>query len=405
MEISLRAGMDMSKRILVVIHRLRTGGGAQRVASEVGSRLSKRGHDVSFFTFYSSESGYDIEGDSFTLKGQRKFYPLEYSLDIVRSAKEISKICEREDIETVVSFLHRCNVSVLLSKILFGNDARIIVSVRNNPRAMDKITNIQKKYLHPKADEIVVQTERIKQIIKQDFSIENVVIIPNPVQLKKIKELAEEEIPSKHKEIFGNDFVFINVGGLREQKGQWHLLRSFKKVTQELENSHLVILGEGELREELKDLRDKLDLDREVSFLGNVDNVFPYLRESDCFVLSSLHEGYPNVILEALSQNLPVISTDCVSGPREILSPELSLEEEIDYPYFGEYGIITPQLDEEILFEMIEEEPLSKQEEILSEAMVKVARSEAVEERYRNGIERLRGLVPERIVDKWEELL
>jgi len=397
--------MDMSKRILVVIHRLRTGGGAQRIASEIGSRLSKRGHDVSFFTFYRSESSYDIEGNLFTLKGQRKFYPLEYSLDIVRSAKEINKICEKENIETVVSFLHRCNVSVLLSKIIFGNDARIIVSVRNNPRAMDKITNIQKKYLHPKADEVVVQTERIKQIIKQDFSIENVVVIPNPIKLEKIKELAEEEIPSKHKDIFENDFVFINVGGLREQKGQWHLLRSFKKVTQEIENPHLVILGEGELREELEDLRDKLDLNRVVSLLGNVDNVFPYLTESDCFVLSSLHEGYPNVILEALSQNLPVISTDCVSGPREILCPKLSLEEEIDYPYFGEYGIITPQLEEKTLFETIEEEPLSKQEQILSEAMVGVAISEEVRERYKNGVERIRGLVPEKIVDKWEELL
>jgi glycosyltransferase involved in cell wall biosynthesis len=116
----------------------------------------------------------------------------------------------------------------------------------------------------------------------------------------------------------GEPFV-LAVGRLHKQKGYTHLLQAFARVVKQ-RPSHLVILGEGDDREELQRLAGSLGIASYVHLLGYAPNPLAYMRHAAVFVLSSVAEGFGNVIVEALACGTPVISTDCPHGPREILS-------------------------------------------------------------------------------------
>ncbi|HNJ96466.1 MAG TPA: glycosyltransferase, partial [Ferruginibacter sp.] len=105
----------------------------------------------------------------------------------------------------------------------------------------------------------------------------------------------------------------------------------------------LLIVGGGVMEEELKQKVHDLGMMDKIIFTGFEKNPFKYVSRSDCFVLSSDVEGFPNVLIEALACGKPVISTDCSSGPRELLAPATDLHHRaiIDYE-IGEYGILTP---------------------------------------------------------------
>jgi glycosyltransferase involved in cell wall biosynthesis len=181
--------------------------------------------------------------------------------------------------------------------------------------------------------------------LEDNFGIDNTFTIYNPIDTDKVSQLKDELLPSQEKEIFDSGFIFINIGRLHEQKGQKHLIRAFKQVVDYKKDSKLVIVGEGELKNELYNLIRELNLENNVFLLGRKDNVYKYLARSNCFVLTSLWEGLPNTLIEAIAVGLPVISTDCPTGPREIIAPELSVKEEINYPYQNDRGILLPALN------------------------------------------------------------
>ena len=97
------------------------------------------------------------------------------------------------------------------------------------------------------------------------------------------------------------------------------LLRSFKKIKEKYHDVDLIILGQGSLLEELQGQAKDLKIDEAVHFLGFVDNPYYYLKNSDVFVLTSKYEGFPHVLLEAMTLEIPIISTNCLTGPKDIL--------------------------------------------------------------------------------------
>ena len=136
----------------------------------------------------------------------------------------------------------------------------------------------------------------------------------------------------------GERFV-LAVGRLHKQKGYRHLLTAFARVVKQ-RPSHLVILGEGDDREELQGLADSLGVAAHVHLLGYKPNALAYMRQASVFVLSSHAEGFGNVIVEALACGAPVVSTDCPHGPREILAD-------------GRYGTLVPVGDVDALADAI----------------------------------------------------
>lgn len=133
--------------------------------------------------------------------------------------------------------------------------------------------------------------------------------------------------------------VLLGAGRLEPQKDFSTLIRAFAKVLKQ-RSCRLLILGEGKERSALQTLVDKLDLQDSIAMPGHVDNPFVFMAQSDVFVLSSAWEGFGNVIAEALAIGTPVISTDCRSGPREILKN-------------GQFGPLVPIRDPDTLAKAI----------------------------------------------------
>lgn len=130
---------------------------------------------------------------------------------------------------------------------------------------------------------------------------------------------------------------------MNSQKGQWHLLRAVKELIGDGLPIHLLILGEGELREALEREAARLKIENAVTFAGFVENPYKYMAHADAVVIPSLYEGFSNVMIEALACGAPVISTDDETGAREILAPDtdhrVKVKDRIDE---AAYGILVP---------------------------------------------------------------
>ena len=156
--------------------------------------------------------------------------------------------------------------------------------------------------------------------------------IYNPTDLSLINKKSKEPIKN---DIFNKikGKIIITAGRLAPAKNQILLLNAFNNI--KTKNVSLVILGSGELEEDLKTHCKKHSI-KNVYFLGNVPNPYQYIKKSDLFILSSRREGAANVIIESMAIGTPVISTDCPSGPREIIKD-------------NQYGLLVPLNNEKAL--------------------------------------------------------
>jgi len=189
---------------------------------------------------------------------------------------------------------------------------------RKNPLMAFIISKlISKFYLW--ADHIVCVSQSVKNSLIHRFNFDHnqISTIWNPVLTDNYWYLLDQ--PVSHPWFADRQYpVMLSVGRLTRQKNFPLLLRALSEVNQH-QSVRLIILGEGEDRVALESLRDELRLTSKVQFMGFVDNPFPYFREADLFVLTSLWEGLPTVLIEALAAGAPVIATDCPGGTREII--------------------------------------------------------------------------------------
>lgn len=412
----------MVNKILILVESLKVGGGSERFAATLGSELYDKGYDVSYLTLMDENPKFQFKGDYYTLnEGYIYVNSLKRGFDLLRYAPKIKKICEDLDIDTVISVSEVANFYAVLSRWLFGNKVRIISSQHINPGIFlhSPLKYRLIKFFYPRADEIVCVSKEIEKILNENYGIKNTSTIYNMMNIEENLKLSTEELPDQYKELFeekevteGNEkenFNFINVGRLKRQKGQWFLMRSFRRVVDKHPNARLFILGKGDLnadlRESLEVLIDDLDLKKNVFLLGDQENVFPFLKNSDCFVFSSLWEGFGLVLLEALSINLPIISTDCKVGPREVLCPELDLDEAVGYPYFGKHAILSKTFPNQLIFKNLEQTPLDESENMLANLMNEIIENSELRETYSNGQRRAEDFSYKRIIKEWEKLL
>jgi len=174
---------------------------------------------------------------------------------------------------------------------------------------------------YPKADIVVAVSKGVAEDLVENFGLppEKVRVIYNPVMVSEVQRMAAEEVDHPW---FKPDQppVILGVGRLVPAKDFPTLLRAFSLVRQ-VRPARLVILGEGkgEERPKLERIAYQLGIQNDVLMPGFVKNPYAFMAKSAVFVLSSAYEGCPNVVIEALACGCPVVSTDCRSGPREIL--------------------------------------------------------------------------------------
>ena len=391
------------KKILFIVPSL-SKGGAERVVATLSRSLSSE-YDINIAVFSSKRIDYEYEGELIDLEIPESQNRLIKNFKALRGIKKIKKEIEPD---VSVSFLPEPNLINVLSRT---EKEKTIISVRNMLSRILKNFKIPffiSRYIfkreYKKADAVIPNSEGLKRDLIENFDLpENKIkVINNPCPVEEIQEKSEEDLEKEEIETFEKPTI-ITVGSLTEQKGHWHLIRAFKEAKKEIKELNLVIVGEGPLRSYLERLVENLDLENDVHFLGFKDNPFKYVSRSEVFVLSSLYEGLPNVIIESLACGTPVISTDCKSGPREILAPNTDITKNTKNIEKAEYGILTPTLDGE---KRKANEPIIKEEEILSRAMTQIINNKEMKKEYsENARERVKEFRPDRIMKKWKKII
>ena len=219
----------------------------------------------------------------------------------------------------VISFQNSI-VSILLCRLL---GIKVIARVANHPNIvnvdgtlMTKISNFLKNYIYRYATLVITNSQITSKQIAMNTKAKTKTIY-NPSFSNKIVEMSNEPIDDER---FSNIKTkkIIAVGRLVKQKNFELLIRAFKVVLESID-AHLIIIGEGEKRDELIKLVEELNLINKVYLVGFQSNPHKYVKNSDLFVLSSLYEGLPNSLIEAIAVDTPAIATNCLSGPSEIL--------------------------------------------------------------------------------------
>ncbi|XWK88417.1 MAG: glycosyltransferase [Phormidium sp.] len=245
---------------------------------------------------------------------------------LVRSFPALIGYLQKNQPKALLSAMEDINVVALLCRRLAGVSTRVVVSVHNTLSVESKTSTQIKKRLapylarlfYPLADQVVAVSQgSAVDLINLGLSKESVKVIYNPVVTPELLKKAAE--PLTHPWFLpGEPPVILAVGRLDKQKDFPTLIRAFAQVKQQ-RPARLIILGEGQDRVSLEALVQELGLEKEVALPGFVDNPFAYMKRSALFVLSSLYEGLPTVLIEAIAVGTPVVSTDCKSGPAEIL--------------------------------------------------------------------------------------
>lgn len=334
----------MKKNAAFIIPSLKNGG-AERVLSTISMNLDENINQY-IFTWNGKEPDYDFNGEIVEIDIQNSTSLIKNINVLFKRVKEVKKYKKQYNIDTCISHLEGPNIVNLLSK---GNEKTVITV--HNFQSKERtglygfIFRTLMRLLYNRADKIVAVSNAIKEDLANNFNIneEKIEVIYNPFDCKSIEELATEELEEEYKEIFEND-VIINVGRLTKQKGQWHLIKSFYELKKLYKDIKLVILGKGELEDELKELVEILNLNKDVFFLGYHKNPFKFIKNSKVFALTSLYEGFPMCLAESMICGTPIVSVDCKSGPREML--DIKNIENKDVIQFVDYGVLVDNFKE-----------------------------------------------------------
>lgn len=364
----------MKDNIMMIIPTL-SSGGAERTLSNLANSL-KDYYNIKFVVFDAQKNIYKCDVPIIDLNITSKIGRVGKAYNLIKKIIKVKKIKKNEKIKCTISFLQTPNLINVLTK---GKD-KVIISIRNEASKYNKKTDY---YTIKHADLVVAISRMVEYGIIDKFQIEKKKskTIYNGCDINRIQKQAKMDENIKFKEVFNaNNKVIINIGRLTNQKGQWHLIRAFKLVVEKVKNAKLVILGEGELEGYLRELISDLDLENKVLLIGFTSNPYKYMIKSDVFVFSSLYEGLGNSILEAMACQLPIISTDCKSGPREILAPNTDLKSTCDDVEKCEYGILVPVCDGTYYRA---NDKITEEEKKLADAIIKMINDEDELKKYK----------------------
>jgi len=233
--------------------------------------------------------------------------------------------CERP--RTLLSTLDHANIVAIWARKLARVPNRLVVRVASNlsesasnaPSLRGRLMPRLVQKFYPLADTVVAVSQGVANDLTSTAGLqrERIQVIYNPVVTADLFEKARESLEHPWF-VPGEPPVILSVGRLTKAKDHPTLIRAFARIRRE-HSARLMILGEGEDRPNLEALIRELDLEEDVSLPGFVDNPFQYMKRASVFVLSSRWEGLPNTLIQAMAVGTPVVSTDCPSGPAEIL--------------------------------------------------------------------------------------
>ena len=319
----------MSDRIALFMPSL-AGGGAERVMVNLARGIVERGFQVDMVVA-QAEGPYVDE-----LPSQARIVDLA-ARRVATSLFALSRYLREVRPRSLLSAQTHANIIALWARRVAGVDTRVVVSehvnlghsVKYSVRLSDRLMPYFVKKFYPWSDEVIAVSRGVADDLVDNLGVtaDRIRVIYNPVVTPWLQAKTQER--PDHAWLRDNQPpVVLGVGRLTEQKDFHTLIHAFADV-QRKKDARLIILGEGEERPTLERLVTDLGLNDRVDMPGFVSNPFAYMAQSDVFALSSRWEGLATVIIEAMACGTTVVSTDCPSGPTEILEN-------------GKYGTLVP---------------------------------------------------------------
>lgn len=303
-------------RILFFIYQM-GGGGAARTLLNIINNLD-RSIFLPILVTLNFNGSYEQE-----LKDDVIFIKLP-TTRLSRSILKLAKIIRKEKVDLIFSTIPRVNTIAILATKLSFTKAKCVIREADNLGGSLK-TNLQLLgfgFMYRFSNQIVSLSEGVKENLVKRYKVKpsDIRVIYNPIDLNHINEKVKQgQIDLNHKDLFETqEKVIVTAGRLVEQKDQKTLLNAFSKVNKKMK-CRLLVLGEGPLKDQLVQESNKFGIQDRVHFIGFQSNPYIYFKQANLFVLSSIHEGFSHVIAEALATGVPVVSTNCKSGPAEVL--------------------------------------------------------------------------------------
>jgi len=332
------------KKIFFVLPVMK-GGGAEKVASVLMNNLDRERFEPTLVLF-NKEGEYlkfvpsDVE--IIDLNKKNRF-------DFITLILKLRRLIKEQRPHILLSSLYYPNMIIVLSRLLLRTPCKIVLSEHSQHKKLlpfkrfSRLVRHLMRFTYRRADKIVAVSNSIKNDLVSDFRIdpERIAVIYNPMETEVVRRLSEEKVQHRFFENLDARFVIISVGRLTRAKNFELLIRSLVRIRHKIP-ACLLIVGKGELEQELKHLAKRFDVADHVDFVGYQDNPYKWMRKADLFVLASSWEGFGIVLVEAMICGTPVVSTACHESPHEIITD-------------GVDGRVVPLDDEERLSRVIVE--------------------------------------------------
>jgi glycosyltransferase involved in cell wall biosynthesis len=297
------------------------GGGAERAMISVANHLVADGWQVDV-VFGRPAGPYRGNVDP-------RANIVDLNVDRLRSmVRPMHGYMRRHKPDVVLSALTPCDLVMLFGRMLLGWKARLIISIQNHPvevgrqgeRRLDRLWPFFIRHFYGRADCVLGISSGVADAAAKLLGVDTskVPVIPNPVIAPGFKQMLQEE-PEHPWFHDGGAPVVLAAGRLTKQKDYPTLFRAFQLLRQR-RLARLLVIGDGEERKDLEKLAQDLGISEHLAMPGFIRNPYCWMKRAHLFVLSSRWEGFANVVAEALACGVPVVSTDCPSGPGEILN-------------------------------------------------------------------------------------
>lgn len=345
----------MKKNLLLIVPMLHLGG-QERICVKT-AELLKDDYNVIIIIFDKSNSVYQTDCEVVDLNTPAQDGKLKKLLNVFRRVWYAKRIRRERKADYVYSFGTTANLVNVLSRGV----GKTIIGLRGYSHV--NTNTYLNQYIYKHCDSIIGCAEEICRPIRKMGALydSKTRCLYNPLDLdfvlKKGQELVEDYSFTPH--------TIISHGRLDEIKNWPRLIKAFSLIKREVLDAQLLIIGEGEQRAQLQQLIDSYSLYDSVTLIGFRQNPFAYISKSALYVLPSYSEGFPNSLVEGMVF-LPVISTDCKSGPREILSSG-SIDHIAKGVEVADYGLLVEPASDSTF-----QSSLNKEDELLAEAILDV---------------------------------
>lgn len=353
------------KKMLIIVPHLGIGG-QERIAVQAAEILSQY-LDVRLVVFERVEHEYFTKLPVINLQAPAQVSLLKKLWQVCKRNYLLKKLKKEKRVDYVISVGDIANVSNAFSKVKAVKTFMWVHGYGSVPQSKKAAALL--KMIYKRADKVLCVSRQIAQDMAKVTRLPHSLfqVMYNGYDIEHIQKKSDEHLEF-------SDETIVTVGRLEEVKGHAHLIRAFSELYKQARvKPKLIFVGEGSCEKQLKHLCVAQRVEQSVDFVGRMDNPYKYMKNATIVVMSSLHEGFPNVLVEALATGAAIVSVDCLSGPRELLSP--SMEKSVNDVVYGEYGILTPAFKTE----MAEE---NASENLLAQGMKALLEDEKARETY-----------------------